>query len=82
MKVTFITHMEMNKSELSNLYPKRRGSILVEDDVYIGVNATILMNTLIGIKSIIAAGSLVNCNVDKGIMAGGVPVKVIKQLKQ
>jgi acetyltransferase-like isoleucine patch superfamily enzyme len=82
MQVTFITHMEMNKSELSNLYPSSRGSILIENDVYIGTNAIILMNRTIGENSFIAAGSLINRDVDRGKMVGGVPAKVIKQLKK
>lgn len=51
---------------------------IVEDDVWIGTNATILAGVKIGKGAIIAAGALVNCDVPPCEIWGGVPAKKIK----
>jgi len=81
MQVTFITHTEMEQSKLCNLYPPSRGKIKIEDNVYIGANSIILMNISIGESSFVASGSLVNRDIEKETMWGGVPAKKIKQLR-
>jgi len=53
--------------------------IKIEDNVWIGLNVTILKGVTIGEGSIIAAGSLVNKDVPPRTLVGGVPAKVIKQ---
>jgi acetyltransferase-like isoleucine patch superfamily enzyme len=52
--------------------------IIIGNDVYIGYNVTILGGVNIGDGSIIAAGSLVNKDVPKYTIYGGVPAKFIK----
>ena len=52
--------------------------IIIEDDVWIGTNATILKGVTIGEGSIIAAGSLVLKNVPPYTIVGGVPAKGLK----
>lgn len=51
---------------------------IVEDDVWIGTNVTILAGVTIGRGSIIAAGALVNCDIPPCEIWGGVPAKKIK----
>jgi len=82
MQTTFITHIDMNKTQLSELYPKGQGSIKIDNNVYIGAKSTILMNTFIGEKSIVAAGSLINQDISSKKIVGGVPAKPIKEIKQ
>jgi len=81
MQCTFITHIDMNKSELSKLYPSIKGSIKLEDHVYVGANATILMNIVIETKSFITAHALVNNHVPALTMFGGIPARKIKDLE-
>ena len=52
--------------------------VVIEDHVWIGMNAIILKGVTIGEGSIIAAGSVVNKDVPAHCMAAGVPAKVIK----
>ena len=52
--------------------------VIIEEDVWIGCNVTILKGVKIGRSSIIAAGSLVVKDVPPYSIVGGVPAKVIK----
>jgi acetyltransferase-like isoleucine patch superfamily enzyme len=52
--------------------------ILIEDDVWIGHGCSILDGVTIGQGAIIAAGSVVNKNIERFSVNGGVPVKKIK----
>jgi acetyltransferase-like isoleucine patch superfamily enzyme len=54
-----------------------KGGITIEADVWIGANVTILDGVDIGKGAIIAAGAVVNKNVDDYTIVGGVPAKVI-----
>ena len=55
-----------------------KGDIIVEDDVWIGNNATILSGVRIGQVAVVAAGAVVNKDVPPYAVVGGVPAKVIK----
>ncbi len=54
------------------------GEINVSDDVWICSNSVILPNSKIGKGSIIAAGAVVNSNVEKYSVYGGIPAKFLK----
>lgn len=54
--------------------------VLIEDGVWIGACSTILPGTHIKYKSIVAAGSVVNKNVEEKIIIGGNPAHFIKAL--
>jgi acetyltransferase-like isoleucine patch superfamily enzyme len=53
--------------------------IVIKDNVWIGINVTILKGVTIGEGAVIAAGSLVNKDIPAKCLAGGVPAKVIKE---
>ena len=65
----------------SDLKIKEQGSssigIIIEDDVWIGANATILDGVRIGRGSVIAAGAVVNKSVSNYSVMGGVPAIII-----
>lgn len=52
--------------------------VIIEKDVWIGSNVTILAGVHIGRGSTIAAGAVVNKDVPPYCIVGGVPAKVIK----
>ena len=55
-----------------------RGDIIIENDVWIGANVTILDNITIHNGAVIAAGSVVTKDVPAYSVVGGNPAKVIK----
>lgn len=81
MQTTFLTHIDMSKSELTELYPPRKKPIRIRHDSYIGANATILMGVTVGECSLVAAGAVVISDVRPWTMVGGVPAKIIKNIK-
>ena len=61
------------------LYSK--GPVIIEDNVWIGANATILQGVKIGKNSIVGACSLVNKDVPENVVVAGIPAKIIKYIK-
>ena len=53
--------------------------IIIEDNVWIGMNSTILKGVRIGKGSVIAAGSVVTHDIPENCVAAGVPAKVIRE---
>lgn len=54
--------------------------IVIEDNVWIGANATVTSGVTIGKGSIVAAGAVVTKDVPKYSIVGGIPAKVIREL--
>jgi acetyltransferase-like isoleucine patch superfamily enzyme len=52
--------------------------ILIEDDVWIGANCTVLDGVVLGEGCIVAAGAVVNKSIEPYSIVGGVPSKHIK----
>lgn len=55
-----------------------RADVVIEDDCWIGANATILAGVRIGCGSIVAAGAVVTKDVPAGAIVGGVPARVLR----
>ena len=56
-----------------------KGPVIVEDDVWIGRNVTIMSGVTIGAKAIIGAGAVVTKDVPQCTVVAGVPAVVIKK---
>lgn len=54
--------------------------VVIGNNVWLGVNATVLKGARIGDNSVIGAGSIVVCDIPANVVAAGNPCKVIKQL--
>ncbi|RAP58630.1 hypothetical protein BTJ49_05675 [Oleiagrimonas sp. MCCC 1A03011] len=54
------------------------GDIRVGDNCWIGGNATLLAGVEVGEGAVIAAGSVVTCDVPPHVVVGGVPAKVLR----
>ena len=52
--------------------------VVVEEDVWIGCNVTLLSGAHLGRSSVIAAGAVVTSDIPPYCIAGGVPAKPIK----
>jgi acetyltransferase-like isoleucine patch superfamily enzyme len=64
-------------SDISGTQP---ASIVINDNVWIGLNVVILKGVEIGENSIIGANSLVVKDIPPNVIAGGNPCKVLKQI--
>ncbi|MDW1847195.1 acyltransferase [Vibrio sp. Vb2110] len=53
--------------------------VLIEDNVWIGINSVILPGVTIGNGSVIAANSVVTKSIPPMVLAGGNPAKIIKR---
>jgi acetyltransferase-like isoleucine patch superfamily enzyme len=58
------------------------GTITLEKNCFIGVNAIILPGVTIGCNSIIAAGAVVSKSIPAGVVAGGNPARIICSIKE
>lgn len=65
-----------NKIPYDNTYIIQ--DVTIEDNVWLGINVTILPGVTIGEGAIIQAGSVVVCNIPPLAIAGGHPAKVFK----
>lgn len=82
------TYVEIVDSNFHGLEPDRRhiscpeeaSDVTIEDNVFIGSNVIILKGVTIGRDSVIANSSLVTKSIPPGVVAGGNPAKVLKQL--
>ena len=87
-KVTFMINLNHNYKGIVNGYAsfnpsskdkiKRKGQILIQNDVWIGHGATIMSGVNIGNGAVVAAESVVTKDVPPFAIVGGNPAKVIK----
>lgn len=56
-----------------------KGSVIIEDDVWIGDKVTILSNVVIGKGAVVAANSVVTKSVPSYSVVAGNPAKIIKK---
>lgn len=68
----------LDPAHRSSMDPK---PIHIEEDVWIGSNATVLPGVRIGHGSVVAAGAVVTKDVPPLTVVGGVPAKVIKPIE-
>lgn len=59
--------------------PENDAPVVIEDDVWIGANVTILKGVTIGRGCVIAAGAVVNSSFPPYSIIGGVPAKLIRK---
>jgi acetyltransferase-like isoleucine patch superfamily enzyme len=57
-----------------------KGAVIIEDNVWVGENVSILPGVTIGRNSIIGANSVVSKNIPQNVVAAGIPAKIIKVL--
>ena len=79
--VTFVNHdiiaSMFRYMDKKTDYQERKGPISIGDNVFVGANSTILYDVSIGNNVIIGAGSVVTKDIPDGVVAAGVPCKVI-----
>lgn len=56
--------------------------IIIEDNVWLGINSSVLKGVTIGKNSVIGAGSVVTKSIPANVIAAGNPCKVIKEINK
>lgn len=67
------THRPMREQALTS-----RGDIVIEDDVWLGLNVSVMGGVTIGQGAIVGAGAVVTKDIPPYAIAGGVPARVIR----
>jgi acetyltransferase-like isoleucine patch superfamily enzyme len=75
-------HNFLNTSEIIKNQGENRKGVVIGDNCWIGANVTILDGVNLGNNSIIAAGSVVNQSFKSNVLIGGIPAKILKNLKE
>jgi len=76
--ITSSTHQYKDLTLPMMIHGHELRPVIIGNDVWIGANATILGGVTIGQGAIIAAGAVVNNDVEKFAIVGGVPARKIK----
>ncbi len=71
---------KLRGSQRKDNWPETGYDLVIHEGVWVGSNVTILGPVSIGAHAVIAAGALVCKDVRPGVMVGGVPAKVIKEI--
>ena len=56
--------------------------VIIEDDVWVGANAVILPGVTVGHHAVIAAGAVVTKDVPPFSIVGGVPARILKEMRR
>lgn len=56
-------------------------NVTIEDNVWMGSGAKIMLGITMGENAVVAAGAVVTKNVDKNTLVAGIPAKMIKKLE-
>lgn len=81
-RVLVLTHVNVGYKDhpLQKYFPKTSSFVIFKKGAVVGAGSTILPGVIIGEKSFVAAGSVVTKNVPPGVLAGGVPAKIIRKI--
>ena len=88
-RVLIGTHVEIFDSDFHGIRVDDRNTsraewakpVLIEDDVFLGSNVRVLKGVTIGRGSVIANSSVVVKDIPPGVIAGGNPARVLKEIE-
>ncbi|MDY6865405.1 MAG: acyltransferase [Halobacteriota archaeon] len=80
-RVTIVINSDPYPSPLLKIYPKKTLPVHIKEGAWIGAGSIILPGVTIGEYSLIAAGAVVTKDVPPYAVVGGVPAKIIKNLR-
>jgi len=80
MQCTFITHIDMAKSPLSEKYITESAPIVIGSNTYIGARSTVLKGVIIGESAVVSACALVKNAVPSNTMVAGLPARMVKTI--
>jgi len=83
-RVLILTHTNVGYHDhpLQKHFPASVGPVVLEKGCYLGAQCVILPGVRVGRGSFVAAGAVVTEDVPEGVLAAGVPARVIRKLDQ
>ncbi|MFA5961772.1 MAG: acyltransferase [Parcubacteria group bacterium] len=73
------SHHKFEKKEVPMMFQgEKRGSVVIEDDVWLGVNVVVSPGVTIGTGAIVGANAVVTKNVEPYSIVAGVPARFIR----
>lgn len=82
---SFVTDTDFHPVDPSNRRFSRdnikSAPVIIEDNVFLGMNVIVLKGVRIGKNSIVAAGSIVSADIEPNCIAAGIPAKKIKNIR-
>ncbi|MDP4598242.1 MAG: acyltransferase [Pseudomonadales bacterium] len=75
--INTVSHNYADRTCTINSQGLNTAPVIIEDDVWIGLNCTILQGVTIGRGAIVGAGTLVNCDIPAYSIAVGTPARII-----
>lgn len=81
MGATMATHFHVGEIPMQARFPTKSGPICIRGNVYLGSNVVVLSGVEIGGGTVIGAGAVVIGDVPPGVVAGGVPARVLKKIE-
>ena len=57
------------------------GDIVLEDDVWLGTGVSVMAGVTIGKGTVVAAGSVVTRSLPPGVVAAGMPARIVRTLE-
>jgi acetyltransferase-like isoleucine patch superfamily enzyme len=80
----FVTDTDFHPIDVENRRFSRENihtaNVIIEDNVFLGMNTIVLKGVKIGKNSVIGAGSIVAQDIPENVIAAGIPAKVIKHI--
>lgn len=80
MYCSFITHIEMPNSNLASTYRSQNEKIIIGNNTYMGIGATVLKGVTIGESVLVGAKSLVIRSVSQRSVIMGTPAKLTRKI--
>lgn len=79
-RVTLVVSSRPNFSRIAPYVPVKHGSIVIENDAWLGTGVVVLPNITIGEGAVVGANSLVTKDVRPYTIVGGSPAKLIREV--
>ncbi len=81
-RVLVLTHMNVGYADhpLQPHFPPLAKPVVIEQGAFLGANVTLLPGVRIGARSFVAAGAVVTSDVPAGVLAAGVPARVLRPI--
>ena len=82
MNTSFITHINMKKSELEKIFKSKTEKLIIGKNTYVGANCCLLMGVELGENCFVAAGAVVTKSFESDSFIAGVPAVLKRKINK